>query len=634
MPYYEVLLKEIDHSAYSTDGNVATVQDAVSSKIADVVVSSSTSIAQPLSPPVHAMIATPVVADADSARVDDVITRAVTAAQDAADIASAAMSATAIKGAAATKALAPIGAIQSRVIDLTPTKMPFQVDPSKVDTSNAFDASARARENLALIKTNFLEGLSGITDKTGGWSLSVEVPKFSVDVPSLGSASLSSVASLFATLIATLHFKEYGGWYAAGVMAIVASLQRSAGKKEASSTYEFELARVQEKKMEAEKAAKAAADGAKAAKMQAMQMENDMMKDGSRAILESSRLKITQIEKEILENEMRALKAEVMTLRSKLPAVEKVKATTKSFKDMTTGIEEEYPTKVVMENDPDEDGRIIELLKLLDEENATKKKKAEGIEEKKRVEETKVRASEKAMNVAAEKAMAKAEDFAIKAAAEAMEARTTKMMEEQRLAEEAATAIAARKTAEGMEKKKREEETMFVASEKAKNVVAEKDKAEAEDFAIQATVAEATAEQSAKMMEEKLLAEEATTATTARKEAVENMISEDAKSMKMTKGVEMAQAKSEATKKATTKKAVKNTATTAIKSDAKATTKKAGAVDSDNWSTLAESTLKRKSVAQLNEYLTGKGATVTHENGKPMTKSELLEMLQRLKVSV
>ena len=116
-----------------------------------------------------------------------------------------------------------------------------------------------------------------------------------VDLPTLGSSS--SLASGFATLVATLHLKEYGGWYAAGVMAILASLQRSAGKKEAMSAYESELARAREKAMEAAKAAGAAADGAKTAKMLAMQMEKDMAKDGSKALLESSRSKMTQIEK-------------------------------------------------------------------------------------------------------------------------------------------------------------------------------------------------------------------------------------------------------------------------------------------------------------------------------------------------
>jgi membrane protein involved in colicin uptake len=264
----------------------------------------------------------------------------------------------------------------------------------------------------------------------------------------------------------------------------------------------------------------------------------------------------------MMEKEMRALKAEVTSLRSKLPRTEKVKVTTISFKDIKTEIEEEYPTKIVMESDPDEDSRIIEILKLLDEENATKKQKAEGME-KKREEEANFVASEKAKLVAAEKAVAEAEDFAIKAAAE------------------------------------------------AKKVLAAK-----------------------KAADEKRRIDEATAA--AAREAVEKMLEEETKSKKMTKGVETAQAKAETVKKTATRKAAAKSATSAaMKSDdGKSTTKKATVIDSDDWSTLSESTLKRKSVAQLNEYLTRKGAAVSHQDGKSMNKSELLEAVKSLKISV
>jgi len=250
----------------------------------------------------------------------------------------------------------------------------------------------------------------------------------------------------------------------------------------------------------------------------------------------------------------------VTTLRSKLPRTEKLKVTTISFKDIKTEIEEEYPTKIIMESDSDEDSRIIEILKLLDEENAMKKQKAEGME-KKREEEANYVASEKAKVVAAEKALAEAEDFAIKAAAEAKKVLAAKMAADEKRRK--ATAAAAR-------------------------------------------------------------------------EAVEKMLEEEAKSYKMTKGVETAQVKAETVKKTSTRKAAAKSATSvAIKSeDGKSTTKKATVIDSNDWSTLSESTLKRKSVAQLNEYLTRKGAAVTHQDGKSMNKSELLEAVKRLKVSV
>ena len=196
---------------------------------------------------------------------------------------------------------------------------------------------------------------------------------------------------------------------------------------------------------------------------------------------------------------MSSLQAEVVLLKNQLDVAKGTKEKKGDTKvKVKTEIEEEYPTIVTMESDPEEDQRVVELLKLMDEENAIKKK----------------------------------------AAAEALE-------------------------------KKREEEAKFVAAEKAK-----------------------------------------------------------AESKKMAKGVESAQVKAEAvTKKmkgATKKAATKSKSETKKKAVSK---KKASgsAAASDDWTSLAESTLKRKTVAQLTEYLTGKGVGVS---GKK--KAELLDLVKSL----
>lgn len=257
VPYYEVLLKEIDNDATN-----AAASDVVATPITD------------------AASTTPIGADvADSAI--DAITRAANAAQDAA-------SAFAVKSVTTTKSAAVAASTAAGA------GASFQFQQFKPIVSGGvfakFDADASARQR-EILWADFLEGTRGIRERFDIPTL----PKLNVDLPTVGSSS--SLASVFATLVATLHLKEYGGWYAAGVMAILASLQRSAGKKEAMSAYESELARAREKAMEAATAARAAADGAKTAKMLAMQMEKEMAKDGSKALLESSRSKMTQIEK-------------------------------------------------------------------------------------------------------------------------------------------------------------------------------------------------------------------------------------------------------------------------------------------------------------------------------------------------
>lgn len=302
---------------------------------------------------------------------------------------------------------------------------------------------------------------------------------------------------------------------------------------------------------------------------------------------------------EMMEKEMRVLQAEVATLRSQLEKKEggRAKKTAKtSITAKKTEIEEEYPNKVVMESDPDEDGRIIEILKLLDEENASKKMKADG-RQMKREEEARFVASEKAKAEAAAKAAAEAEDFAIRAAAAA-----AKLVEKKILAEKEAAAAA-----------KLAEETLL----------AEKEAAAA----------------AAKEAKETLLAEKeaaAAAAKEAEEKMVENLVAAaKAESKKMTKGVEAAQAKAEVAKKATAKKGTKKSDVKAkATSTGKSPAKKVTAGDAEDWSTLAESTLKRKSVAQITDYLTGKGASVTHSDGKPMSKAELMEAVKGLNVSI
>mmetsp|Transcript_37883 Transcript_37883/g.69999 ORF Transcript_37883/g.69999 Transcript_37883/m.69999 type:complete len:547 (-) Transcript_37883:290-1930(-) len=489
----------------------ATVESTTSAveKVADAVASST-------------VIAPPSAEVADSGM--ESLMKAASSAQDAADQAAAAAGAVAAKAAAATKVTATAaGATAAGGIKFQPlvkplvgglttastVKMPFQVDPSKV-TSNNFDASVRARENLALLKSNLMNGMGSLKET----SVNVKTDNVSMDIGS--KIDIDSLAITVNELAASLHLKEYGGWYVAAAMAVYASQQRTAGQEDASAKFESELANAREKASEAASAAGLAAQGATTAKNLAMKMEKDMKKDGGQVLLESSRSKMVQMEKDIMEKEMRALQVELSLLKKQLetPQGGKKKKKTKTVK---TEIEKEYPTKVVMKSDPDEDGRILELLKALDEENKVKKQKA----------------------------------------------------------------------AEELEKK-REEEAKFVAAEKKKAV-----------------------------------------------------------SRKMTKGVEAAQAKAEVAKKkkAATKKAkkastkAKSVATKKTTATKKAVTKKTVTVTKrapratanvDDWASLADSTLKRKTVAQLTEYLSGKGVTASDSSGKSLKKAELLEAVKSL----
>ena len=158
----------------------------------------------------------------------------------------------------------------------------FQFRPPE----QAAEVSKSVNSNLATLKANLMSGMDSVADK-GNSS-----PSIDFDINSL------SALPIIPALVDSLHLKEYGGWYAAVAMAITASQQRSAGRKEASSEFESELELARGKANEAASAALAAADGARMAKTLAMKMKNKPSNEGAaQAILEQSRMKVIQLEK-------------------------------------------------------------------------------------------------------------------------------------------------------------------------------------------------------------------------------------------------------------------------------------------------------------------------------------------------
>ncbi len=248
---------------------------------------------------VDAVINTPPTADVSDSMSK--LTEAVSAASDAANRAAAAASAVAVKAASASKvtttATAGTAAVTKTIggFEVKPLSSIFvQVDPSKVNPDMQFDASARARENVAILKANFLEAI-GRAETGSGNAGDFEFPTFN------GMDALSSSPSLPA-IIDSLHLQEYGGWYAAVAMAITASQQRSAGIDEATAGFESELAKAREKASEAANAAQLAAEGARMAKDLAVKMEKGSSSGNGNAILEKSRVQLLEVEKVRLQH--------------------------------------------------------------------------------------------------------------------------------------------------------------------------------------------------------------------------------------------------------------------------------------------------------------------------------------------
>lgn len=163
----------------------------------------------------------------------------------------------------------------------------ISVDPSKVQTDQTFDASARAQENIALLKSNFMEGVAAIKENLGANDVSIGADGFDIQ---MGDVNVNSI-------IESLKLEQYGAWYVAAGMALVASQQRMKGKEIASAKFEAELTGAQAKANEAAKQAAEAAKGARNAQKLAMEMEKDSKKGQGNAILDSSRQKIAQMDK-------------------------------------------------------------------------------------------------------------------------------------------------------------------------------------------------------------------------------------------------------------------------------------------------------------------------------------------------
>jgi len=380
-------------------GSVSTSSPAVTKTVEKVAEKTVEKVAE-------AVVSAPAAPVVDSFSA---INEAAAAAQSAADQATAAAASVAASSVPAMKAAAAGAVAGGASIKPLVGGVFVKVDSAKINPDLQFDASSRAQENLAVLKANFVAGLGGLGEKVND----IQVPKFEggsdsgVDMPAFSPADLQ-------TILDSLHLKEYGGWYAAAAMAIIASQQKSSGKKEAASEFESELTQAQQKANDAAAAAGMAAKGAKLAKELAMKMDKDTKKDSGQAMLESSKMKQIVLEKESMEQKIRELQAEVSKLNSQLEqAKEGKKKAVKAVTAKKTEIEEEYPDKVTLEGDPDEDARIIEILKMMDEENIAKKAKAAVEAEKKREEEAKYVKSQKnideKMTKGVEVAQAKAE---------------------------------------------------------------------------------------------------------------------------------------------------------------------------------------------------------------------------------
>lgn len=231
--------------------------------------------------------------------------------------------------------------------------------------------------------------------------------------------------------------------------------------------------------------------------------------------------------------EIQTLQAKVENLESELS---KYKLSgKKTIKSLKTEIEEEYPVKITMDKDPDEDTRILEIIREIEEEN---KEKMRIVREQLDME--------------------------------------------------------------------REKEAKFVALQKAK---AEEEAAAAELKAEAEKKAAAEAKATAEKLEAERVARVADAEKMAREVEAAQAVAEEAKIKSVAKGADSKKASEAASKKSTKK------TTTSIKTRGKSASRKStkssssGRASISDWQSLSEATLKRKTVAEITEYLSEKVCT-------------------------
>lgn len=246
-----------------------------------------------------------------------------------------------------------------------------------------------------------------------------------------------------------------------------------------------------------------------------------------------------------MKTEITSLRAKVASLESQLSSY-RTKSTTKKSARFISEIEEAYPNKITLEKDPDENARILELVKEMDEENKEKMRIAREQLENEREKEAKY--------VALQKAKAEEEEAAAKVAAEKAEAE-----KKARKAEEAAA------------------------------------KAKAEKEAKEAAKKEAAAKAAAELAEAEKLAREVEEAQAA---------AEKAKVKSIEKGTETKKAPAASTK--ITKKSTKKTKSSEKAKGATKSTASPGRTAENDWQLLSDATLNRKTVAEITEYLVEK----------------------------
>jgi len=343
--------------------------------------------------------------------VNEAVNTAIDASNTATEAAAAisTASATAVKASLAKVATAT-AASTATATTLEPGKAPtllqYLTNPSS-STNNVVPSDSK--EKLAILKSNL-----GMTD------VNMAVPSVSLPkVAAVGTAASTSDSINInnvdlSSMLEALHLDEYGAWYITALTAIYALNQKQAGKMEAKLEFESELLEAKTMAEEAANAALIAAQGAKQAKELVMAMEvngGEKKKNVGEVMLENSKIGELTVLNELMSKEMERLKQENESQKNTIASLTKSTTPSSTSTPKSTPVKLEIPIgKSTMPRDPQEEEKILNILKDIDADNAKlqavaskQKKKARASKTKKATPKASVKKTSKKKKAAKKK---------------------------------------------------------------------------------------------------------------------------------------------------------------------------------------------------------------------------------------
>mmetsp|Transcript_16203 Transcript_16203/g.23070 ORF Transcript_16203/g.23070 Transcript_16203/m.23070 type:complete len:519 (+) Transcript_16203:374-1930(+) len=248
------------------------------------------------------------------------------------------------------------------------------------------DKLAEMREKLSLLKSNLLNVDTSLSTtipdvKTIENNEAIRKTLKPILDNTSGAIDGATAASLKLDLDAIRSsLQDHGSWYITLLAIFFAAAQKNAGREEARDEFSSELLDSRQRVQEAAESAKIAAEKAVLARgfaqeLQSLQTSEKVNKDAvmlkGQEMIEDGMLRQLTLEKDLMQKEIDNLRQLTSQLQNQITSL----TTTNSFDNVksTSTSASNSAVKQVVQRDPNEDAKILGLLKEIDEENAKMK---------------------------------------------------------------------------------------------------------------------------------------------------------------------------------------------------------------------------------------------------------------------